>query len=782
VIISSGGGGGDGGGGGGTYIYSYFEPPEITMVPDETRTFKVKVFDDAGNEVTDSSSYTFSLTRNDVGEIINHSGNTVTFRAGSEIGRFENLIKVNVKYGDLTDFSYATVGVIQNFDQNTDWFLKPSFYHLNMYLDEGIKVFFYPYAIIQKGQAAYSDKVKVNITLTDESAGTIVQTGNDWVIFKPAKEGCFPNLFKGEFDYYGQTHTAFAGVNVAPKDPLSSMAQYAPKIDFVTLQKFSVINKDKVTQFVPQIFDPLSRRIPLISPYFSFDGSGNPVWIPSIYRFTLNKSELGSISSQGFLDVKEGVQAGDYSQAINLSYSHRGEVYNNTWDLKVLADYPAWYISPLPDKLKLPPNTIFYLFHPQDEYQDAFSDYNFGYYEVDADPSALYQYQPFLAVFKTGNVAGTYEKAITLEGTYSSGGKREISLEIDPQMSLDACAGGIVIPPNLPTPPKKIDVWPKVVGTLASFFQKPFNNFWLTALALLLPIPALINLLNRLFAKYPHWLSQLGLPAVPQARIHGKILAYDYDSKKPLALAKLLVYSYPDRHLVSQTLSNNKGEFILSIPQGNYFLNVQKGGYKPLEIIRLDAKSTFVQGRSDGYYDDIYYPEEIVSIKPKEKQALSLSMPMVLEKKSKIKGLGKTLVGFLRKYSLVFLIIGTVLSLAAFLSSPHQLFNNIILFYYMVLWAFEVYFFVFVGTGIAKVVDKSGKPIPLVLARAFDLKNNLAEIAVSDQNGLLQFSLSPGQYIFKFKKPGFGMKVLPLEFKSLKQLGDMEIVMEEKKR
>lgn len=766
------------------FIYSFIQPEEILMLKGETKTFKLRIFDNKGNEIKEGYTVSWSLSRNDAGEIVSQDGSTIKFKATKE-GFYKNLIKAKVSYLGLSDFAYSSVGVSYGLGADTKWILKPNFYHINMYQNEAIKVEFYPKAIIEN-VPVYSDKIKPKIELLDSSVGSIIQKGDNFIIFKPQKEGCYPNLFKASFDFYGKTYSAFSGVNIAPLDPFSSYASYTPKINLLTLDKFFINNKEKTTRFTPELFDSLSRRMPHISPYYSIDSSGNLSWIPSSFRFILNDAELGEISSSGYMEIKDSLKAGTYRDAFTLRYALRDQEFSETWDLKVLDDEPDWHIANLTDKLILPPNTKFYLSNPQGEYETESSDFKEGYYVISSDSNLLEQFQPYLGFFETKE-PGAEDKAIIIKDPITEE-ERGIALEVKKDAQVNVCDGLIkykIVEKRAPSKEEtkkssKIN-FPKVIGAIATFINTPKNNILFPLTALLISIPNIFSLASQLL-RLRLRLSPLSAVPILTFKTIKKIIVYDYDTKAPISRAKIYVFSYPANKLVHQTQTNKKGEFILSLPPGSYYFSVKKDGYRPLEFIPLNLKNIFQKGRTDGYYEDLYYPEEIISIREtKSKQPFFCSIPLVYSQKSNARGVLRILKETLRIVSTPLFIIGTLVSIFVFVVNPQNLFNKIVLYYYMVLWVIYIYLFLFHKPGIPKVIDKKGNPIPLVLCRAFDLKGNIIETAVSNDEGKFIFTLSPGKYLLRFKKPGFRVKTKLINLKSLRQLSDLEIVLEEEK-
>jgi len=767
------------------FIKVVIDPEEVFLEPGKQAVFWAKAYDSEGKEITDKTTFAWSLTDERVGEIVSTDGAKLTFRASSNEGFYQFALKVVGDYKEASNSAYADV-FVDRLNSRTQLVLRPNFYQINTYLDEGVKIEFYSTIISPKAKVIvpYS-KQPVSIELLDTEAAKILKRGDNWIIVKPLKEGCFPNIVKGEINWFGVKYTAYAGFNVSSKDPFSPFAGYKPEITQIILSRKHRL-KNTSSRLEVKFFDDSGHCYPSESPFYSISSTGDLEPIKYSFRFVLNDSSLGSLYGGDILGVSEKASSGKHKNALTLIFKFRGQEKTETWDIYAEDSYKDWGIADLPSQLKVPPGAIVYLRNFLGYYKNDWKDYIDGFYTISVNKGveSLQCCEPF---FRVGNTEGVYEKAITLSSIFSEETK-DIDVIVSSQIEMDKCkgffigeeeeeSGGEEEDRNIQTPIIG-HFLPQVTGAIKTLFLSPFN--WLfPLLSVLMTFPLFLT---------PWWqigwrglvstFSQWFLPGIPlRAKQKKKGIVYNYRTKKPLPWAKVQVFSYADKKLVFQTLSNAQGEFVLRLPEGTYYLRVSKKGFKPLDFVSFRLQSTYAPGRTDGYYDNIYYPEEIFSVK-KSEGALELSLPLVSGQETAKASFWQRLKEWLAKYSFVFFVVGSLFSFLMFLFQPNDLYNQLVLFYYLVLWTLIVYRWVFYQPAKFLVVDNKGQPLDLVLCRVVDFKGNLVGVAVSDQKGMLNIQLSSGKYILKFKKPGYKANDMPLTIHSLATLGEVKVRME----
>ncbi len=769
------------------YITVVIDPEELHLEPQEQVVFKARVYDSKGREVTSSSTFKWTLIKEEAGEVVATDKAELTFRSSGKEGLYRFALKVDATYAGASDFAYADIG-IKKLSENTDWILRPNFYQLNVPIDEALKIRFIPRIVFSEAKATiYSPKASVSIELLDNSAAKILRRGTDWVLIQPLKEGCFPNVVKGELKWFDKVYTAYSGFNVASKNPFSKYAQYTSEITQVALARKHYV-RGQTARLWPKFFDNLGHFYPHTSPFYSASSPGEVSHLDYGLRFVLNDSSLGKLSSRGVLELDSGASLGKHEQAVTLTFRLRDREYSQSWDLYVENSLAEYRIADLPSRLVVPPGALIYLRNFLGFYQNEWGDYRSGFYKVQTNEGAkqLQCCEPF---FQAPQAPGTYAGAIVLSSLLG-GEDKNIEIVVDEQATLDQCKGIFVkkeAPPQeeagtsrettkVPLQiPLLRQVFPRVTGALQSLIVTPFYAWLFPVLTLLVSLPLYFSRwwavrLVSVVSTLSQWLP----PAILfRAKERRKGVVYSYTDKKPLALAIVQVFSYPEHRMVYSTLTNAQGEFVLRIPKGNYYLRVAKRGYKPLEFVSSKSRVIYRAGRTDGYYDNLYYPEELLTIQ-QDQETVEVSVPMVEEGALKI-GLWLKLKEWLGRYSFVFFCVGSLLSLLFFWIQPDSLFNQIVLFYYLLLWAVVVYRWVFYQSARVVVTDNKGKPLGLVLCRITDFKGNLVGVAVSDRQGGFPLELSRGTYLLRFKKPGYQVKEMPLRVYSLASLGEIRV-------
>jgi len=117
------------------------------------------------------------------------------------------------------------------------------------------------------------------------------------------------------------------------------------------------------------------------------------------------------------------------------------------------------------------------------------------------------------------------------------------------------------------------------------------------------------------------------------------------------------------------------------------------------------------------------------------------------------------------------LTIGSLLALYL-LVSQKTIIDLIVLGFYFIFWLIELMGIKKVrGYGVVK--DKGGKPLGLVIVRAYNNQGKLAQTVITGPDGRFMLNLDPGQIILKIKKPGYESKIIELKLKSIKDLSNL---------
>ncbi|MCD6422427.1 carboxypeptidase regulatory-like domain-containing protein, partial [bacterium] len=351
--------------------------------------------------------------------------------------------------------------------------------------------------------------------------------------------------------------------------------------------------------------------------------------------------------------------------------------------------------------------------------------------------------------FQAKNKPGTYNDVLEVKANYQ-GEEATASTSIKIKaLKKPSITSPISQQPSLPSPKRRIS--PSVIGSAIAVISAPRPINWV-ALALL-SLSALFTPLMWPYVEALRWLFALPFFRFPRAPKKGVV--FDFQTKLPIPFAIVKVFALPQRKLVYRTLTNRQGEFALLLPPGQFFIRVQKAGYRAFQ-----KQGNFEAGRSDGYYANLYYPGEIIRTTG-EKEVLGVSIPLIQEG-AKIKWQS-----YLSFFSYFLFVAGTLWTIIALYFNPHLLANQLIAGVYGALWLIQFALEIKTTGGIVEVTDEKGKRLDLVLLRVKDQKGNLVASYVSDADGKIALNLSAGRYTFVFRKPGYKVLTKPASLRSL---------------
>jgi hypothetical protein len=255
---------------------------------------------------------------------------------------------------------------------------------------------------------------------------------------------------------------------------------------------------------------------------------------------------------------------------------------------------------------------------------------------------------------------------------------------------------------------------------------------------------------------------------------------YDYLTKKPIRGAKVSAFATATNRIIYQTITNSLGEFVLYLPQGEYYLKVEKKGYGPYQVVPAEDKKHFDGRRTDGYYESIYLPSETLNITSGQADfAHAIAIPLMrpMPKQSKFLLFLVALGGWIVRASFYFLIVGTLMTIGLIIYDHSNIVNILIGVYYALVWFLYGYHHFTFFSGTAEVVDQSGKAIDLALIRVIDDKGKMIQTVVSDRRGRFVLNLIKGNYMLRVSKADFAVKEISLHVKNLADINSMKIAL-----
>jgi len=768
------------------------DPSSYAFAPFESYNFKANISASLGNENDLVCRYRWDVSDSTAGKFNTKIKQSISFTASDKIGEYKISVTVNCG-GGLHDDDTANIAIV-NLDQ-ISWRLSPAWFKLNASSGQTIALKMTPYVKPNNSNTWYYRNAKVNYNVLNSKAGSVVNahpTLLDTSYFKTALPGCYPFVIKGSLAPAPQVY-AFLSLNVGSGDHNSSYYEYNPGLGDSILYSPHLIKSSKEQTLTLQRRD---KNGDFYSWYNWIYGSSGTDYMSTTW--ILNDSRIGTMTSNynsAYLNLSKS-EVGYYKKALTTIIEFKGERKTENWDLWIEPENGKKtysFSSTVPKLVKIPPNFLF-----GGIWQGYFTNFNefasFGYKIKKINNEVLELASPLSASGYTGDLifrskarTGYFKNAIILQSIFNSSYTKAIDVQIDSGVEVDFC---LVTPsPLIPLPiePRPIlpplpDI-PDIIGKILDFLIT--HPLALIALMLLASVPTLLK------SKYPFWPLALSLltagatsnylriPAVASGRKKGYV--FDEKTKKPIAKALISIFNLDSNRLVYKIRSNENGEFALMLPAGKFYLQIKRSTYRPSKII-AHTKNIFANLKlSDGYYDHLYFPEQILEVFSDRRSELeSISIPM---KKLGLTGFSFTylllkLWAFIKLLALPILFLGTTLILYALYKEPNNWLNIFVAIYYLLLWVWQVYLLGKYRKGAGLILGSQGKPLDLVLVRAINLKGELIATAVSDKQGRFILSLPLGDYKFYFRKPNFKSKIVKMKIESLADLKKLKVNLE----
>ena len=321
---------------------------------------------------------------------------------------------------------------------------------------------------------------------------------------------------------------------------------------------------------------------------------------------------------------------------------------------------------------------------------------------------------------------------------------------------------------------------PPALEVLGDFALTPIGAF-LTALArVLLAVPLLSDTLMKVLSRPLTSLlfRPILIPKKNKRRRKGYV--YDYLSKKPIASARIKVVSALNERQVFEDMTNDNGEFALLLPRGEFYLQVEAKGYKPSQLISHAKKQPRDEKRSDGYYDGVYYPEQIIKIDEATKDLFVVSVPLeplsgTAEGRKKAK---RAMRIFWSSFSIAAFLVGLALTVIIFISAPYDHFNQFCVAYYAVILIFALVVQFDRARQAGLVTDSRGAAQAMAILRLVNHDKRLVQTVVTDDKGRYNFNVSSGHYRLEVRKPGFKPLSKNIKVGSLANFANLQIVLD----
>jgi hypothetical protein len=778
-----------------SFVYVLISAGADLIVKDETETFSAEAYNQSDQNITNQCAFAWEIAPSTLGTIIEQRNNAIDLVA-LKTGEYGDGIKVTAVCNDLSDDDTKDIAVIDTLvpNENWDWSFAPEFRDLTTSLDMAIRIRFGLWAsFLESGKMYYYQDFTAKISLTNTEAGKIDERriGNRYAYFIPEKEGCYPNLFKGEFVSDGRTYTAFAGLIIASLDPDSPNYQFQPSIGDFELRRQNVRTNEEIDYGMGNVanaFDGLNNRIPTASPYFIYSKSGNYYNYyqkSPYYRYNLNDKNLGYITpSVGVFRVSKGAEQKIYKDAISVKVSFNESSLNKKFDIQVVPDDKLLYvINKSPENITVAPGAIFNatLESDQRKYLDQWNDMRPGFYKTKALDSRFKQFQPFETFFMAPNDPGVYSAAIKIENTKIRGsGEENINIQVDPNAVASLCESYKDKPGPLPDGPKPLPEPPDIP------LKIPIASDIINIIILIASAGFLASapLIQGAIAPLKHLARGVIIPAflgytVPLPIIRGKEIAvvYDKDSKKPIPYATIHLLDNQSKS-ISKTISNEFGEFVLAKPYTIGRIEVKKRGYKPVVDPNGNPVADFKQ--NDGEHQKIYYSGQLIKSEKFRGDVFALSIPMKSVKRpaksSQFTSIVRQIARAFNRYQIIILTVGSALSFALWWQSKSDTLSILILLGYLFLWFFEFYGLLTYQKIEGRVLSGGKEPIPGALIRIFNKKGRLIQSTKSDEAGRFTVGLTRKDYSLDAHKSGFeSVREFSIPYYKLKNLINIKL-------
>lgn len=779
-------------------IYADMEPETFALQPGESFNFSVSLFDDVGQPVDESCSYSWSLS-NASGASIESPASKSTRITGQVVGEYDITVDASCPSGSAKDSS--TLAVVK-IDENTEWKLSNYFSSITSWEGQKTYVGFIPY--IKVGAKWYSRAESLDYKMADPTAARVTGLHPNYPnipIVEALKAGCYPFQIQATLNRFGKSYFASTNMNIGSSDKSSYYSQFQPTLGSSTLTYQHLVKTNG------ERYLNLNRNSAAGQSYSNYN------WIyvgkPMTTSWIVNDTRIGTLRpyyNASYLDMTNS-EYGYFPRALTTIVDFNGQRKIENWDIWVEKTTDKIRFSPsLPESIRIKPNSYFRLWQGY-EYANWGEQILAGYKVKSLNQTAASVVNGDVTdiIFKSGEHEGTYSDAITLSAAYSSasmtgGTERKITLVVDNNATADLCsANGFAqvlgvqsdISENQESKnsEKSVgdilrDIWNAIVEAIINVLRW-LNNHPVASLLVgfLLALPALISILGttvlgNLATSVSRFFTGLTAAAIPGKKNRRLGYVYDWQSKKPIKGARISAFNTFSKKLSYQTVTNAQGEFILVLPQGEYYLTVEKKGYKPYQTVSIESSESFNGKRSDGYYEAIYLPSEKIEIgSGQEGFAHSIAIPLS-RPASKPNALLVVLIkigGFISRLSLLFLIVGSIMTLGLVIYDYSNWVNIVILLYYVLVWILYLYRHFTFFSGTASVIDKNDNGVDLALIRVFNDRDKLVQTVVSDRKGHFILNLVKGNYTLQARKAGFEIQETALKVNSLADINRIKL-------
>jgi len=781
-------------------IYADIDPDTYALQPGESFKFDVSLYDDAQNPVNEICSYSWSLSSPSAGILSSPAQSSTSVTANDSLGEYTLKADINCSGQSLS--AQAALAIFK-IDKNTEWKLNSYFSQLTSW--EGQKTYVGFLSYVKVGSQWYFRSENLDYTMTDPAAAKVVGLHSKYPsipIIEATKAGCYPFLVGATLNQSNKLYFASTSMNIGTADKASEYARFQPTLGDSILSYQHLVKKSGENGLTLRRRDTLGNLYP------------NYNWIyvgkSMTTKWVINDTRIGALRPYydlAYLDTTNA-QYGYFLRAITTIINFNGKEKVENWDIWIEKSTDKIRFSPsLPETIRIKPNSLFrlwqgYEYANWDEYLPA----GYKVKSINQEAASLVNDTVTDIIFKSGEDEGTYQDAITLSSAYSTssmigGSERKINIIVDNTATADLCsANGFAQVLGVQSQAddedsqsgkKSIgdilrDIWRAIVEAVQNMFRW-LNNHAVTSLIIgfLLALPALLSILGtsvlaNLVTSISRFFTGLTAAAIPGKKNRRLGYVYDWQSKKPIKGARVSAFNTFSKKLSYQTLTNAQGEFILVLPQGEYYLTVEKRGYKPYQTVSIESGERFSGNRSDGYYEAIYLPSEKIDIASgQEGFAHSIAIPLsrpAIKPNPFLVALIK-LGGLISRMSLAFLIIGSIMTLGLIIYDHSNWVNIIILLYYILVWILYLYRHFTFFSGTARVVDQNGAGVDLALVRVFNDQSKLIQTVVSDRKGHFILNLVKGNYSMQIKKVGFATKETQLKVKNLADINRIEIVL-----
>lgn len=234
---------------------------------------------------------------------------------------------------------------------------------------------------------------------------------------------------------------------------------------------------------------------------------------------------------------------------------------------------------------------------------------------------------------------------------------------------------------------------------------------------------------------------------------------YNAATKLPIDLAIIRLFSSPEHKLIRTTVTNQKGEYLLSTKVGRYSIEVLKPNYTFPSVILKGKKD-------DGTFMDIYTGQTITVTD----QEATIAANIPLDPASTV-GLNTprhaALIRFLRALQEVIAISGIMSAIIVLAISPAAV--------TAIMCGVQIIVYILVRR-LARVRKPKGwgivynnvtkQPVGNTVVRLFEpTYNKLIETVLTDRFGRYAFLVGPSQYYVSYSKPGYIEKLVqPIDF------------------